>query len=280
MLSWIREFLSFQRRKIVAWTVMRFNVLDRFGDLDNNQEIRVDQSAKVQGCCPSRGKTESHTSSEKGQCKRRWSRVSISELQRGHSGAICIPQLKRRDLTGNLLRFATQKVKACLGTEYLNQTALYQFFFSAEGLRWCQVSFVEKLDEERFPASQEYLSSPWRWEGGWVAWRWFLSMIMLWLRDLRDGSLQPLSWLASETVSSIEIPRVEGPLLPIKSIRGPKGDQLSYQKLAERPSPTLQVMSGFANCLREIMDFHIQLELFCASVDQKFDLFRYIYVII
>lgn len=49
--------------------------------------------------------------------------------------------------TGNLLRLAVQKVKACLGTDPLNHTTFVHDGLRVVGLICCQAFLVEKRDD-------------------------------------------------------------------------------------------------------------------------------------
>lgn len=86
----------------------------------------VVQSLRTFRVEPSRWRTKSQTWVENSHCRRRWSLVSVAQLQRQQEVGTFIPHLANLDLTGSLPRWEIQKVKACLGTAFLYQIALYQ----------------------------------------------------------------------------------------------------------------------------------------------------------
>lgn len=140
-----RLFLSFQMRYIVTWTARRFRILETAWVCLKIQLIRSCQSTKRRFGKLNRERTSRHTWSEKPHWRKRWSLDSGCELQKQQVTETLISQAISLTLVGNLSRFVVQKVKACLETAYLGQTAFVQGTTCAVGLSKSHVFFVEKL---------------------------------------------------------------------------------------------------------------------------------------
>lgn len=143
------------------------------------------------------------------------------------------PQEARRLRVGNLFRLVTHKWKACLGVAPLNQICFAISWIGVLGRITSQVLEEEKLQQETPFVDLLKASGPLSrvGDGKVVRKEWRRTS----MSDLGCGSLQPLSSHACDTVASIGVLRLRGPLVPSTFISGPRGDQLSYQKLILHP---------------------------------------------
>lgn len=91
--------------------------------------------------------TRYHISTANLQYINKWSLISSSMEQRVQVPASNKPHWTKRSFTGSLSRLATQKLKACLGTMFLNHTTFDQSLTAFLGRRNSQVFFVENLSE-------------------------------------------------------------------------------------------------------------------------------------
>lgn len=92
-------------------------------------------------------------------------------------------------------------------------------------------------------------------------------MIGFLLRDPETHQPSPLK--ASAMEASTDKPEIEGPVGPMRSIKGPISNQLSCQKLADIPEATSQTTKGRAIVLSLHRLFQIQLPLAEASTSLK-----------
>lgn len=111
----------------------------------NNQWMRSFQERKGRDEVPNRWSTRFQVWDAKVQWINRWSLVSSYREQKVQAGFRGMPHIANLTFIGSLFRVATQKLKACFGTPFLNQTALNHSVMPFSGRIYSQVKLVENL---------------------------------------------------------------------------------------------------------------------------------------
>lgn len=144
---------------IVVWTASLFRFLLKRPGLESIHSIMSFHSLNI-WLLPNRAKPCCQMREPNVQWIKRWSRVSVSLWQIQQSEGLFGLQWVLQTLTGSLLRWATQKLKACLGMHPLYQPAADHCLVVSLGRRHSQVSFDEKLLLGEPSMCQVYVSSP------------------------------------------------------------------------------------------------------------------------
>ena len=215
-------------------------------------------------------KTSFQITAEKTQFSSRWSLDSGREEHRQQSVVVVTPQAASLCLVGNLFRWETHMLKACLGTEPLNHTDLVQSLTGFFGLIASQVLAAEKPWQVKSSTIQTKVSGEESKQGNAMVVRW-ISKASAW--SVLGGEMsQPTSEQASATLAWIGIHNALGPDDPNNLNRGPRGLQLSNQKDIFFPSPNTLNKNLPATVLNLNRDLQVQESVADSSISQK-DLF-------
>lgn len=220
-------FLSLQMQKTTSWTRSFLRVDERPKESVSIQFMRESQLWRLRFCNPKWGRMMSNSWVAATQCRKTWSLLSCPDPQREQTGFSHKPQFASLSLTGRRFRFATQKLKACLGTACLNQTAFPQGTWGAVSLINSQDLVIEKLKALLPSGPQQYKSTPASSDGGGIPSSVVLREAREGVRQRGDGRIHSPRLVPSLTVAVMGIPSLQGPDSPTEQIRGPLGSQSS-----------------------------------------------------